>query len=931
MNAPRTQLGAATGHSSLARPRARFDNPFPGLRSFRPEEDYLFFGRENQVNTMVDKLSKTRFLAVVGSSGSGKSSLVSCGLCPALHRGLMAKAGTSWRIAYFRPGSDPIRAMARALAEDGVLFKGFEADVMSLDQMLEATLRMSKLGLVDIYEQAQGDDRNNLLVIVDQFEELFRFRSLALASNKQDRTADTVAFINLLLEAADQSDLPIYVVLTMRSDFLGDCAQLNGLPEAINEGQYLVPRMTREELRAAITGPVGVGGAEISPVLLTRLVNDAGDNSDQLSILQHALNRTWARWQHDGKSEGPLTLAQYEAIGGMSNALDKHAEKAFAELEGEHSKKIAEKIFKALTDKGTDARGIRRPTKFSGLCALAGARPDEVAHVINVFRKPSRSFLMPPRDEDLEPDTVVDISHESLMRVWARLRSWVEQEAESATRYRRLAESAELHVRGAAGLMTEPELSITLAWQHGTLPNAAWAERYCPGFDRAAAFLDQSRSERDTAQQAAELRTRREQWRRRWISVAILSSLVFGGYAWLADSAREDAEKALADVKRAQHEKEDAQRATLAVLEEKAAIEAVAKAKAESVARSAKTRADAQSAQATLAGLKHSLQDLERAVFKANHSADHAALAVAREKLADRQQQISNAETRAKRLAKIADDTLAEASAILGDVAIIPLNSIRRFDLLDVGQSTRVTKTSGVGTPAENMFGLATGSPELGISVDKSGSGWNVTFFADGQPADYVHSVELRTKTAVSLESIGLFARHDDIVDGYEFRRAFSQFRLYARKNSDWIQIADYSPTLPYGGGDSRTALAVCLAVTPITADEFRAEFVQAVDILGQFSGPRLVGLDGNSLKCGDQYPKGIAGTWHGSSGSAQIVQNGTNLTVEKGGRVHASGSIHGDKVDVAFQDDLGCCKGTVSSDGRTISWSDATTWIRSL
>src|SRR5215469_18829821 len=96
--------------------------PFPGLRPFQPGEEHLFFGRESQIHAMIDKLSATRFLAVVGTSGSGKSSLVNCGLRPALHGGLMARAGTAWRMAQFRPGSDPIRAMSRALAQEGVLF-----------------------------------------------------------------------------------------------------------------------------------------------------------------------------------------------------------------------------------------------------------------------------------------------------------------------------------------------------------------------------------------------------------------------------------------------------------------------------------------------------------------------------------------------------------------------------------------------------------------------------------------------------------------------------------------------------------------------------------------------------------------------------------------------------------------------------------------
>src|SRR6516162_8277694 len=134
-------------------------NPFPGLRPFREDEEHLFFGRESQVDTMIDNLARTRFLSVVGTSGSGKSSLVNCGLKPALHRGLLAKAGTSWRIAQFRPGNTPIRAMARALAAPGVLFSGMELAGMALDDMIDASLRMTRLGLADVYGQAPTGPR----------------------------------------------------------------------------------------------------------------------------------------------------------------------------------------------------------------------------------------------------------------------------------------------------------------------------------------------------------------------------------------------------------------------------------------------------------------------------------------------------------------------------------------------------------------------------------------------------------------------------------------------------------------------------------------------------------------------------------------------------------------------------------------------------
>ena len=139
---------------------------------------------------------------------------------------------------------------------------------MTLAEIIETTLRMSKLGLIDICEQAALDEGVNLLVVVDQFEELFRYRQVGNPGNRDaEKMADAAAFVNLLLEVRERTDLRIFVVLTMRSDFLGDCTQFPGLAEAINAGQYLVPRMTRDERRAAIEGPIQVGGAEIAPVL----------------------------------------------------------------------------------------------------------------------------------------------------------------------------------------------------------------------------------------------------------------------------------------------------------------------------------------------------------------------------------------------------------------------------------------------------------------------------------------------------------------------------------------------------------------------------------------------------------------------------------------------------------------------------------------
>jgi hypothetical protein len=528
-------------------PASALTNPFPGLRPFREDEEYLFFGRESQVDAMVDKLADTHFLAVVGTSGSGKSSLVNCGLRPALRQGLMARAGAAWRMAQFRPGNDPIGAMARALGKDGVLFRKDVAEGLPLAEIVETSLRMSKLGLIDVFEQARLEEGVNLLVVVDQFEELFRYRQLETARGDRRINEDATAFVNLLLEVKQQKTYPIFVVLTMRSDFLGDCTQFPGLAEAINAGQYLVPRMTRDERRAAIEGPVRVGGAEIAPVLLTRLVNDVGDNPDQLSILQHALNRTWARWREEG-GEGPLDLRHYEAIGTMASALDQHAEQACAELGGARRQQICELLFKALTDKATDPRGVRRPTTLGDLRALTDSTEAEVIEVIEVFRDPSRSFLMPPAGEALAAETVIDISHESLMRVWQRLIKWTDEEARSARTYCRLADTADLHAAGNANLLRDPELQLALDWREKSQPNETWALRYHPGFAAAMRFLTESneareaeraererqrRRELDAAREKAEAQARYAQRMLLWAVISgALAAIAVGGGVW---------------------------------------------------------------------------------------------------------------------------------------------------------------------------------------------------------------------------------------------------------------------------------------------------------------------------------------------------------------------------------------------------------------
>jgi hypothetical protein len=495
-------------------------NPYPGLRPFSFADRELFFGREKQSEELLRKLRRNRFLAVVGTSGSGKSSLVRAGLLPLIDKGLNAGVDSTWTVARFRPGKNPIYNMAAALTTP-VHLNSFgqkindQSSETDQDQLkttvIETSLRRSAVGLADHFKRSQTTGQENFLLFIDQFEELFRFKEQSERSHPEDEAA---AFVKLLLEAAYNNSVAVYVLLTMRSDFLGDCAQFRDLPQAINDGQYLIPRMTRDEQRTAITQPAARLGGEMTPRLVQRLLNDAGDNPDHLPLLQHALMRIWDRWR-DEHSEGLIDLSQYKAIGTLDKALSNHAQETYDSLTDPHHQKIAERLFKALTETAVNNREVRRPAELREICEIAKADVKPVSAVINHFRAPGRSFLMPPPDRSLSSDTIIDISHESLIRGWDLLKQWVEEEARSKAIYQRLADGGNrrYNTDEGASLWRDPDLKFALDWRKREDPNEVWAKRYDAHYKEAIDFLEESARERQRELDAEETRLRNERER----------------------------------------------------------------------------------------------------------------------------------------------------------------------------------------------------------------------------------------------------------------------------------------------------------------------------------------------------------------------------------------------------------------------------------
>src|SRR6516225_4173401 len=439
--------------------KASFMNPFPGLRPFRQDEDYLFFGREEQTMALLELLGKERFVAVVGTSGSGKSSLVRCGLLSELLGGKLLRAGASWEVAVAHPGGNPLGLLAEALLDADL----YDRDEENARENLLATLSRSHFGLVEAIKQARLGEDVNFLLVVDQFEEIFRFNE---AGQQQQEAANE--FVSLLLESVAQTAVPIYIVITMRSDFIGDCGQFEGLAEMVNRGEFLIPRLSREQFKRVIEAPIKVAGGQITPRLLQRLLNDLGQQTDQLPCLQHALMRTWNVWAAKGDQDA-LDLDDYQRVGKMTHALSLHADEIYDALRTDRQRHLCRGLFQALTVQESENRGIRRPQRLGRLCQILDVPIEELLPIIDAYRRKGVTFLMPGPEVELTDRTIIDISHESLMRVWTRLRHWVEEEAQAAGIYLRLSESAALYQQKKAGLYRDAALAFLAASQQASV------------------------------------------------------------------------------------------------------------------------------------------------------------------------------------------------------------------------------------------------------------------------------------------------------------------------------------------------------------------------------------------------------------------------------------------------------------------------------
>jgi WD40 repeat protein/transcriptional regulator with XRE-family HTH domain len=463
--------------------------PYKGLYFFDEADAELFFGREDLTASLVERLTTEleadqRFLAVIGASGSGKSSVVRAGLIPALR---WRQPSSEWPIYVMTPTAHPLESLASSLNGDSpreAAGKKFVVELTPHPKLLEMSLEGVKA--------ATG--ARHALLVVDQFEELF-----TLCRSE----AEQVAFVENLISAAFQPGGIAIVIIVMRADFYAHCARFDSLRRALARHQEYIGPMTGPELRRAVEEPARCSRWEIEPGLVELLLHDVGADAGRapepgaLPLLSHALLETWRRRR--GRT---LTLSGYTASGGVRGAIAETAEAVFYDQLDPQQRNIARQIFLRLTELGGDVStaDTRRRVSFDELVT----KPEDRETVHEVLMTLADARLV-TTDQD-----AAEVAHEALIREWPTLRNWLEEDREGLRLHRHLtiaAQEWDITGRDPSGLYRGARLAQSLEWANAHAEDLNLLEHTF--LEAAQAFSEKEARERE-AQRQRELEAARQ-------------------------------------------------------------------------------------------------------------------------------------------------------------------------------------------------------------------------------------------------------------------------------------------------------------------------------------------------------------------------------------------------------------------------------------
>jgi energy-coupling factor transporter ATP-binding protein EcfA2 len=470
-------------------------NPFVGLKPYTKKTSTFYFGREQEVENLLGVLQKNKFVTLSGATGAGKTSLINAGLIPRLKKGFVGQAGKDWAIASFRPGIEPLLNLSQALTASDVLKEDVKSSTTDRKYYSEIISNFGSLGIAEIYKRSEIFGKKNLLIIIDQLEDLYKYnRYFNYTASNEDNT-----LMDLVYRTVTIKNTAIYFLICIETSYLTKFTFYNKLQEIISKSQYSIQNIDHSGIHQILENTFYKKNIHFDPIVLNLIIDTLKKEISYLPNLQFLLYKLYKKFIINGDEKSIISLADVEALGGIKQSIAKDFENLY-ESSSEIEQYSMANFFKAILDTQNLSSKVQYET-ISKISEHINISQSALSSKIRLFKKtfnelfdvfePSISGIPIAENKSFDSKNILSLKYTEFLN-WERHFEWKKEEERDFEYFKSLSEDAIKKNKGEISYLKTPELESAIAWKEKEYHNKSWAKKYNLDFDKTINYINES-------------------------------------------------------------------------------------------------------------------------------------------------------------------------------------------------------------------------------------------------------------------------------------------------------------------------------------------------------------------------------------------------------------------------------------------------------
>lgn len=501
-------------------------NPFVGLKPYSENESEFYFGREQEVENLLHVLQKNKLLTLSGDSGAGKTSLIKAGLIPRLKNGFMGQAGKEWSIAYFRPGIDPLSNLAHALTFNDVLNVDNKPNTTDYKYYSEIISNYKALGIVEIYKRSEIYNTKNLLIVIDQLEDLFRFEQYFDTTKSEDDND----LMDMIYRSVTFKNTAIYFIICIEGSYLTKLTPYNKLQEIISQSQYSIQNLDYVGINQILEQTFYQHNVNFDSKVVESFVEVLNEKISFLPNFQFLLYKLYEKYVINRVEKQRIDIDDINELGGITNALSSDFEIIYEALDETDKNKMS-LLFKGLKD----AQNSSIESNYNKIINISEYINISVAELSSTVRtlklkfndlieifEPSISGIPISEKKPFDGNNIINLKYTKFLN-WKRRSEWLAEEENDYQDFKSFSDDAIKKNNGEVDFLKTPELESAISWRDNPNHTLNWSKRYHLNFKETIAFINESEKDdlRIKKEKADQLERERknERTKRKWYSI----------------------------------------------------------------------------------------------------------------------------------------------------------------------------------------------------------------------------------------------------------------------------------------------------------------------------------------------------------------------------------------------------------------------------